>query len=172
MIKFIGAGIVLITSSLIGYLYGENLKKRVNNLKEFERSMYHLKNEISYSHSLLYQAFSTVAERSKEPVNKVFIHISKSLEEGVCDSVYDAFYKAFEKYKQELLFLKEDVDIFLNLSKTLGEINLDSQEDMFELSIMNLKKNIENGEEKLKKNLKMYRYLGFTIGAMITIIFI
>lgn len=172
MVRLLGAFIVLVTSSLTGYIYGENLKIRVINLKEFQRAMYHLKNEITYSHSLLHSALITVSENTKEPITTTLNEISVLLSENSCDSVYDAFSKAFEKNKDALRFNKEDVSIFLNLSKTLGEMSLEGQEDMFELSIFNLKENIKTAQEHLKKNLKMYRYLGFTVGAMIVIILI
>lgn len=172
MIKFLGAIIVLLSSSLTGYLYGENLRHRVENLKEFQRTIYYLKNEITYNHSLLYNALITVSENAKKPVSSTLKEIAALLNENACDSVYDAFDKIFKKNKDKLKFNKDDIAIFLNLSKTLGEISLDGQEDMFDLVTINLSEDIDNAEEYLKKNLKMYRYLGFTIGAMVIIILI
>lgn len=171
MIKIIGAILTILSSSLIGYIYGENLKKRMNNLKELERAMYQLKNEIMYGHALLENAFLSVAHSCKSPVNKVFYNISNLLKEGYCIDVYDAFYKSFyENHSLELT--KEDIEVFLNFSKTLGELNLGGQEEMFDLTILYLEKSIKDSEENLKKNLKMYRYLGFSIGAMVVLVLI
>ena len=172
MLKLVGSFMILTSASLIGYLYGENLKKRVIHLKELEGAIYHLKNEISYGHVLLQDGFVTVAEKTKSPVNKIFYSVSHSLKKHECDSVYDGFIKAFEENKESLELTMEDIGIFLSLAKTLGEINLKGQEEMFELTIANLEKAIKDAEQSLEKNLKMYRYLGFTIGAMVVIVLI
>ncbi|WP_291562071.1 MULTISPECIES: stage III sporulation protein SpoIIIAB [unclassified Clostridium] len=172
MLKLVGSFMILISASLIGYLYGENLKKRVIHLRELEGAIYHLKNEISYSHALLQDGLITVAEKTKSPVNKVFYSVSNMLRKHECDSVYEAFIKSFEDNKESLELTKEDIGIFLSLAKTLGEISLEGQEEMFKLTIINLEKAIKNAEQSLEKNLKMYRYLGFTIGAMVVIVLI
>ncbi|HCQ91638.1 MAG TPA: stage III sporulation protein SpoAB, partial [Clostridium sp.] len=36
MLKLVGSFMILISASLIGYLHGENLKKRVIHLRELE----------------------------------------------------------------------------------------------------------------------------------------
>lgn len=43
---------------------------------------------------------------------------------------------------------------------------------MFSLTLENLKKQIIEAEVSMKKNVKMYRYLGFTLGMIIIIMFI
>ena len=43
---------------------------------------------------------------------------------------------------------------------------------MFELTIANLEKAIKRWRTVLRKDFKMYRYLGFTIGAMVVIVLI
>jgi stage III sporulation protein AB len=60
----------------------------------------------------------------------------------------------------------------LDLAKSLGESDIDGQVNIFLFTINNLKKVISDAEISMKKNVKMFRYLGFSIGAMIVIMLI
>ncbi len=75
--------------------------------------------------------------------------------------------------QREILNLKdEDIDVILDLSKSLGESDIEGQKAVFSLTIEDMKKQIKISESILKKNLKMYRCLGFSVGAVIVILLI
>ena len=64
----------------------------------------------------------------------------------------------------------EDISAILDLSKTLGESDIEGQKRMFSLTLDNIKNQIEVSKIAMNKNLKMYRCLGFSLGAVIVII--
>ena len=74
--------------------------------------------------------------------------------------------------KETLSLTKEDISIFIDFTKSLGEVDIDGHNDMFSLTLDNLSKAVEDAEHNMDKNVKMYRYLGFSFGAMIGIILI
>lgn len=113
-----------------------------------------------------------VYEKSSYPLNEFFKIISDMLYSNKVDSVYEAFEKAFIEVNEFLYINKEDKDIILSLGKTLGESDIEGQKRMFSLTLENLKKQIIEAEVSMKKNVKMYRYLGFTLGMIIIIMFI
>ncbi len=84
--------------------------------------------------------------------------------------MYDAFSYSFTRYKDKLYFHEEDIDLLGDLSKSLGEVDIVGHEKLFSLISENIKKNLEDSEELMKKNLKMYRYLGICLGIGIVII--
>ena len=88
------------------------------------------------------------------------------------DTVYEAFKNVIEKQKDNLSLKKEDTTVILDLAKTLGESDIGGQQRMFSLTLENLKKQIKNSESLMNKNVKMYRYLGFSLGAMLAIILV
>ena len=53
MIKTIGCVVILVASTMAGFIYSERLKYRVFQLKEIQRAVYQLQNEITYVHALL-----------------------------------------------------------------------------------------------------------------------
>lgn len=172
MIKIFGCMIVLITSTLAGFFYAEKFKNRVKELNEIEACIYQLRNEIIYTHTPLVEALMSVADKTIEPLKSFFKIISSNLLERNFDSVYDAFKSGFKICSGDMNIIKGDKLIILNLSKSLGETDIDGQIAVFELTIENLKKQIKDAEEIMKKSVKMYRYLGFCVGAMLVIMLV
>lgn len=170
MIKIIGIIMVLASSTLIGFIFGDNLKKRFEQLNEFERAINHLQNEVIYAYISLPEAIKNVSEKSGQPLNNFLKEISLCLSNNEVNSVYDAFVISYEKNKSSFKLHKNDINIIFTLSKTLGECDVDGQKRMFELTLDNLRKQIQYAESNMNKSLKMYRYLGFSIGAAVVII--
>lgn len=172
MIKVIGSLLILLGTTLAGFICGESLKKRVQQLNEIERGVIQLQSEITYVYTPLPEAFIKIAEKSKEPVNHIFENASQALIDNRVENVYEAFNEALYKNEDKLYLKSEDIEIILDLTKNLGESDIEGQNNIFNLTLSNLKKQIKIAEMLKNKNLKMYRYLGFTIGAMMVIILI
>ena len=169
MIKIIGCAVILGASTMAGFIYSERLKYRVFQLNEVERAIHQLQNEITYVHALLPDAFKSVAQKSKNPIKELFNKTGELLSGNEYDNVYEAMNSAMNTIKSGLNLNCDDINVILDLSKTLGESDIEGQKNMFTLTIGNLKKQIKMSEEFMKKNIKMYRYLGFSFGAMLVI---
>ncbi|EDK33261.1 stage III sporulation protein SpoIIIAB [Clostridium kluyveri] len=172
MVKFLGCMMILAASTGIGVIYGEGFKKRVKQLKEIQRCMYQLQNEIIYTHTPLPEAISNTACKSVSPIKDIFKDISQMLEKNSVDSVYEAFSHTLKAKENTLNLKKEDTAALLDLSRTLGESDIEGQKKMFLLTLENIKEQIETSQILMNKNLKMCRSLGFSLGAVIVIILI
>lgn len=169
MIKIIGCIIILGASTMAGFIYSERLKYRVFQLNEIERAVYQLQNEITYVHVLLPDAFKSIAAKSKEPIKELFNKTGELLSENEYENVYEAMKASVNLMKSKLYLNEGDINVILDLSKTLGESDIQGQNSIFSLTISNIKKQIKTSEEFMNKNIKMYRYLGFSFGAMLVI---
>ena len=169
MIKIIGCAVILGASTIVGFIYSERLKYRVFQLNEVERAIYQLQNEISYVHTLLPDAFKSVADKSKEPIRELFNKTSELLTDNEYENVYEAMKSAMNLMKNRIYLNPDDINVILDLSKSLGESDIDGQNSIFSLTMANIKKQIKISEDFMNKNIKMYRYLGFSFGAMIVI---
>ena len=172
MIKIIGCVVILIASTVAGFIYSERLKYRVFQLNEIQRAVYQLQNEITYVHALLPDAFKSMADKSKEPINELFNKTSELLSDNEYENVYEAMKASVNLTKSKLYINSDDINVILDLSKTLGGSDIQGQNSMFTLTIANLKKQIRISEEFMNKNIKMYRCLGFSFGAMLVIVLI
>lgn len=171
MLKLIGSIVIIAASTLGGFIYAQSFINRVKELNEMERCIYQLQNEIVYTHTPLPEALTNVAAKAKEPIAGIFNKTSQELETNIYDNVYETFKNAF-KENNNLNLKNEDINLILDLSKSLGESDITGQINIFSLTMENLKKIIAQAEITMKKNVKMYRYLGFGIGAMIVIMLI
>lgn len=170
MIKIMGIILIVASSTVLGFSYGEKFKKRLKELKEFQRGVYVLKNEINFTHSLLPDAFNKVYEKCEEPIAGIFKEASDLLFSNEENDVNSCFVQSINKNVDKLSLTKDDISIFLDFTKSLGEMDIEGHNDMFVLTLENLGKAIQDAEYNLDKNVKMYRYLGFSFGAMIGII--
>jgi len=169
MIKVIACAVILGASTVAGFIYSERLKYRVFQLNELQRAIYQLQNEITYVHALLPDAFKSVAHKSKEPIRELFNKTSELLSDNNYENVYEAMNSAMNLIKNRIYLNSDDINVILDLSKTLGESDIEGQISIFTLTLANLKKQIKISEDFMNKNIKMYRYLGFSFGAMIVI---
>ncbi|EDS77917.1 stage III sporulation protein SpoIIIAB [Clostridium massiliodielmoense] len=167
--KILGSILVLVSSSLLGFIYGENLKKRFFQLEEMEQALYQLKNEIVYTHNSLPDIFMSVGSKGTKPIGDIFKRVSNLLYEHQVESVHEGFKKALSENKKQLNLKKYDIDILLNLSKSLGESDIEGQQNILTLTIRNIKSQLDSAKNVMEKNIKMYRYLGFSFGAILVI---
>lgn len=172
MIKLLGCVIILAASTGIGFIYAESFKKRTKQLNELQRCIHQLQNEIVYAHNPLPEAILNVANRSINPIKDIFEEVSFLLLKNKVDNVYEAFKSGLSNKKSNLNLKKDDANLLLDLSKSLGETDIEGQQRVFSLVLENIKKHIKNSELSMDKNVKMYRYLGFSLGAMIVIILV
>lgn len=172
MFKLIGCVLIITTSTAIGFMIADGLRQRSLQLKEFQRAILQLENEIMYTLTALPEACKRISEKSKKPISEIFEDISNKLTYNECDSVYDAFSEVIEIYKNKLFINKDDINIILDLTKTLGDSDMEGHKKMFQLTGNYLKGSIEDAEVKLAKSTKMYRYLGFSFGAAVVILLV
>ena len=86
--------LMFLICTFIGYFIGENYKKKeVKNLKEIQKVLLLLNNEIIYSNTPLPTALFDVGNKVSEPISNVFIKMANMLDEGTSNSVYESFKK-------------------------------------------------------------------------------
>lgn len=172
LVKLILSAVIIVSCTLLGIQYGENLKKRVKELNVLLQAVNLMRANIQYTFTPLPQIFDDIGRKSNEPLKSLFMNISKKLSENEVDSVYDAFYLELFEGKNQLNLKKDDKEIIIDLAKSLGDTDVEGQNSVLNLTELKLKKQIENAEVELNKNLKVYRYLGFSIGASIVILIV
>jgi stage III sporulation protein AB len=172
MIKIVGCLLILAASTIGGFVFADGFRRRVKQLNELERALNQLQSEIEYTYTPLPEAMYNVATKSDAPINQIFIKASELLFTNQVDSVYDAFSACFKEVNVKLSLNAEDINIILDLSKSLGESNIEGHKKIFSLAKTNLKKRLSIAEEAMNKNVKMYRYLGFSLGAMLVIVLV
>ena len=78
----------------------------------------------------------------------------------------------YEKNKDNISLNKDDYKIINDFFKTLGNSGVTGQERIFSLALDNIDINYKEAKKLEKENIKLYRTLGLSIGAMLAIFFI
>ena len=140
MFKLLGALLVIVGSTAAGFIYSDKFRKRTQQLNEFLRCLFQLQNEIVYTHTSLPEGLKNLSKTSTFPIDKFFKEVSQLLEKNEVDTVYDAFVQEFKHFENELFLEKEDIEVIVNFSKTLGESDIEGHKKIFSLVVENLKK--------------------------------
>lgn len=171
-LKILSYILIIGSTTAAGFIYGESLRKRVNQLKDVEITLVNIKNQIEFTNTSLPEALNNASENIKEPVKNIFKEASEILFNNSVGEVYEAFQISIKDNKTKTCFTNDDVKILMDFSRAIGNMDISGQKSIFILTIENIKRQINSAESIMKKNIKMYRYLGFSIGAMIDIMII
>lgn len=169
IIKLIGAIVLIVATSLIGFSLAADCGRRPKILRELQALMQMFENEISYLSNLLSDAFNRIHSLSNTEASIIFEDAAKQLEiNGVTADV--AWEKAVVENCRKLALNSEDKSILINFGRMLGNSDLEGQINNIRLISSQLKLQELKAEEMRKKNEKMYRSLGVMSGLAIAII--
>lgn len=166
IIKYICLILIFLTSSKIGFIKSKNLKKRVEELNKIESSFNLFKTKIEYTNDVIEDIFKQISSIIYNNRINIFLN---TIDKKDNKRLFESWSISLE----ENLYLKEDDKELLKIfGKNLGKLDKKGQVFQLDEIISLIKKQIQNAEEEVKKNEKMYKSLGTIIGAVIVIILI
>lgn len=164
-LKIIIYSCIFLSSSAIGILISRKYEERVNELKEFKNALNIFKTKIKFTYEPIPEIFEQISKQIKTTPGKIFKLASCNMEVLTAG---DAWNMAVDT--NILNINNEDRNILKNLSKLLGQTDIDGQINQIELTSQFLDEQIQKAEKERLKNEKMYRTLGMVIGLAIVII--
>lgn len=167
IIKGIILMMLLFSSSYIGLLMSKKYQNREKELKEIKSLLKIFSTKIKLTYETIPQIFKELGNNKNSNISYIFNIASKNMQELPAGK---AWIKALESQNTNLK--KEDIEVLKGLSALLGKVDLEGQVSEIELVDNFLDKQIEKAEEESKKNEKMYKTLGITVGLAMVIIFI
>lgn len=125
-----------------------------------------------YGATPLPEALINLLQKVCNPINYYIEAIANRLEKGDVESVYQGALEEFRLIENEFYLHADDKKIMGDFFRSLGSSGVYGQEKIFFLAIEGIRMNLRDAEESAKKNIKLYRYLGVCLGAMIIIFII
>ena len=172
MFRSIMIFLMFLICTFIGFFIGENYKRRSIHLKEFQKAILLLNNEIIYTNTPLPDALLEISKKVLEPVSFIFSDMVLELEKGYTGSIYESFENAYSKSRGKINLTSDDNKIISDFFKTLGSSGITGQDKIFKLALDSIDINYKEARKFEKENIKLYRTLGLSIGAMLAIFFI
>ena len=164
-IKYILLIGIFCLSTAIGIAISKTYENRVIELKEFKIILNILKTKIKFTYEPLAEIFKQIANKNESNIEKIFGQMANQI-------TYFQTREVWENCIQEadVSINQEDKDILKKLGKLLGQTDVDGQVSEIEVTENFLDMQIEKAEEAKKKNQKLYKTLGVTIGLVFVII--
>jgi|LSQX01.3.fsa_nt_gb stage III sporulation protein AB len=172
LIKLLGCGIVLFSTTFIGYHAANKYSKRLETLRALQISLEMLETHISFSATVLPDAFEKIANTSVEYVNELFLSVSKLLRKRLGMTAKEAWNKSLVSLKQKLYIEKEDEDILKALGNSLGNTDCENQIRIIELTRSKLNMLEKKADVLKQKNDRLYKTLGVLSGLLIILLLV
>lgn len=143
---------------------------RLKDLEDLKNMIKILETEMSYKKDPLPNAFARIATYKDNRAMDLLWDCSQSMKDNTAfhhcwEQAVDQTYDASYLNQEDLLILKD-------MGLQLGKSDIQGQSAMFSLANVKLDEQIKNAEEEKKTKGKMYKSLGFSIGAVVAIILI
>ena len=152
-------------STGIGLVISKSYENRVVELREFKNILNMMKTKIKFTYEPLAEIFKQIANKNETNIEKIFSQMAIQM-------TYSQTRDTWENCIQEadISINQEDKDILKKLGKLLGQTDVEGQISEIEVTENFLNMQIDKAEEDKKKNQKMYKTLGITIGLVFVIV--
>jgi stage III sporulation protein AB len=168
--KIIGCILVIASSTGMGFYFSSELKRRVQDLKEFKKIIVLLRGDIRYSNSPLPEAISSIARRHQGVYQAFFTGVSTKLHELSGLTFSDIWKSEVEQNLTNTSLSKKDKVSLIQFGDNLGYLDKEMQMNTLDLYLTQLEDEIAELSRSVKEKSYLFNSLGITAGIFITII--
>lgn len=166
--KAVGAALVFFAAFTCGLLAGKREQRRIDEAEAFLALFEYIKNQVGYfltPTKLIYRGFENKVLSDVGFLDRLCSHEN--------DEIYfDAWGDAFRACEGELHLSAEEKRTVLRFGECIGKSDEYMQLKSFDYYIGLLSSELEKARSETAKNKKVYRTVGFAIGAMAAILLI
>lgn len=170
MLKIVLCIVIVLSCGGLGIIKAQAFSGRYKDLNDLKNMIKILETEMSYKKDPLPNAFKRISEykenRAMELLQIASQYMAERLEFSLC---WD---RAIAEVYDRSDLTNEDVMILKDMGLQLGKSDIQGQAAMFSLVNVKLDDQIKEADQAKKTKGKMYKSLGFSIGAVIAIILI
>ncbi len=168
MIKIVGFAVIVSCCAKIGFDFSKKYSDRTRELKELVSILERLKNEISFSNSVITDALLNSVSGKNGAVSKLMLSVAEYVRSNRC-TFSDALSSVL---KEETVLSLNNCDIeelcrFFNMA---GSGDREDEVKNINNSITNLNMLLYNSADDEKKYVKLFRTTGILAGFLIAII--
>lgn len=171
LIRMMGAVLLILTSSLYGWIQAKELIERRGELNYLSQLIAAFKSEVSFQRSSLGEIFLKISEKSRDPYQDIFRGIYQGMECGR-KSFEDMWQEALKRMAAETCLKKEDIQYMMELANLAKAMDLRYREEIFERVSEEMEGKNKYLENEYRQKGKVYCCMGITIGILGVIILI
>lgn len=168
VIKLIGGVLIVIASSLIGFIKARDFEKRTAELRDIINALQILESEICYKSNILRDALLNCSEAISDNIAIIFKCASELLKNRNMTSD-EAWNEALNINAKKTSLKEEDIQILLRLGGSLGTSDYEGQVKNIGFIIKQIEGQIVKADADCIKYQAMYRKLGLLGGVAVVI---
>jgi stage III sporulation protein AB len=170
-IKIIGALLILISGSSIGWIISIRYLYRVEELGELQLAINIFDTEINYGQTVLSDALSFTAATLNGRLSHLFSETAELLSHHDGRTFNEVWRANLDENLYNNYLLKQDLQILEEWGQQIGSLSLSDQSKINQLTIKRLEYAEKKAREMAEKRVKLIRYSGVLISLMIIILF-
>ena len=170
MLRLMGAVMVVLAGSLLGFVVARGYGLRVRQLEDLQSAFALLETEIVYGLTPLGEAFERVSHRVAQPAANFLGQSAAGLNGG--QTVESAWQRALDELGRDSALRREDVEILRYFGRGLGEADIGQQQKKFRLLSEQLERAVAQAWAEKNKNQRIWQYLGVTGGIAVALLLI
>lgn len=170
-LKLCGIVLIIVSTTGIGFFVGNNMRLRLEELKELKKILGMLRGEIRYTGTPLYEAFGIIGKRTKGAYADFFMQTAEELEKLNGKSLRTIWGGLKVKNKESHL-AEKDWERLMQFGDNLGYLDKEMQLGTIELYLEQIETELVDGYANYNKNSKLCQALGICSGLFLTIILI
>lgn len=169
MFKIIGAVLIVMATTLIGFEISKRLSERPKQLRLFKSALQSLEAEIMYGHTPLHEASRKLSLQMPKPLSTFFEEFSNQLT-SIETTVKDAWQNSLQHIWKETALKQSEYEILLQLGENLGKHDRYTEQKQIILTLTHLEREEKEAHEKQNRYEKMAKSLGVLSGLLIVIL--
>ncbi|WP_163102629.1 stage III sporulation protein SpoIIIAB [Peribacillus alkalitolerans] len=171
MMKLVGAALILIASTWIGFELARQFSQRPRQLRQMKTALQSLEAEIMYAHTPLKDAAKKLSKQLPKPINWLFDSFAKKLER-TDTNVSEAWDDSLNEIWKWLSLKQGEYEILSQFGVTLGKHDRYQQQKQILLTMTHLEREEQDAIERQGKYEKMVKSLGFLSGLLLIILLV
>ncbi len=167
--KILGSTLIIFSGSTLGFLMGNDLKKRLSQLFELKKLFLIVKSDISYGGYSMHEVFEYASKKTVDQYQKWLTYIR--------DETYDCSEKMFceiwstsiELHLGNTALSNGDKQELTMLGSSFGTIDKEQQITMIELYLHKLEHAIRELQQEIQGKMKLYKAIGLAGSSFLVI---
>lgn len=169
MHRLIGYAMIIISGISMGYLYGQKLQKRVDDMQEIQRIFQMLLSEITYSAMPLPYAFLEIAKKCSAESSSWLRHLGTELLKSEPEPFSRVWSNQTEHYGRKTRLCMQDIKQLTELGNHMGHLDLQMQKNTILMFLETWDEEMKKSRKELAVKMKLSLCMG-SMGSLMLVI--
>ncbi len=168
--KFLGAVLILVTSTSIGFLFSKRYRDRPRQLRQLKSALQTLEAEIMYGLTPIQEAAVHLKEQLPKPINGFFSRLVDEMALRDGRSFNQIWVDVLEAFWPTTALKQAEKEIWKQFGQTLGQSDRTNQQKHIQLALSHLEREENEARVAQSQYEKMAKSLGVLGGILLVIL--